>query len=70
MLASIEARTIDWDLVTPGESDDDIASNSKYIISIARKLGTTVYCLWEHLRDVNSKFVMTFVGCLKYTAEH
>ena len=43
---------MNWDLVQPPDNEENIANNAKYAISVARKLGATVYLLWEHLRDV------------------
>lgn len=29
-------------------------NNAKYVLSVARKLGCSVFLVWEHLRDVNN----------------
>jgi len=52
--------------VNAGESEEDIANNAKYAISVARKLGTPVFLVWEHIRDVNPKFLLTFVASIKH----
>lgn len=62
---SVEPSIVDWELVTPGESEEDIMNNAKYAISVARKLGATVFLVWEHIRDVNTKFLMTFIASIK-----
>jgi plastin-1 len=41
-------------LVTKAESDEDIMNNAKYVISVARMMGGTVFLVWEHIRDVNN----------------
>lgn len=47
VLSSIEARAIDEEFVLPGETDEEIENNAKYIISVARRLGATVFLIWE-----------------------
>jgi len=47
-----------------------VQNNAKYVISIARKLGAPVFLVWEHIRDVNPKFLFTLVASLKHLAEN
>ena len=42
----------------------DKALNAKYAISCARKLGCTVFLLWEDIVEVHPKMVMVFVATL------
>ena len=42
----------------------DLLSNAKYAISMARKIGARVYALPEDLVEVNHKMVMTVFACL------
>lgn len=53
--AAIEPRAVNWDLVTEGETDDDKMNNAKYAISVARKLGAVIFCVWEDILAVNPK---------------
>jgi hypothetical protein len=39
----------------PGETEDDLKNNAKYVISIARKLGAVIFCVWEDIVNVNPK---------------
>lgn len=56
MLAAIEPRAVNWDLVTAGETDEDKMMNAKYALSIARRLGAVVFCVWEDIAEkVNPK---------------
>lgn len=55
---------VDYDLVTPGAQEDEAKLNAKYAISIARKLGATIFVLPEDIVEVNSKMILTFVGTL------
>ena len=43
LCAGIEPRAINWDLVTEGVEEEDRENNAKYAISIARKLGATIF---------------------------
>lgn len=45
-------------------TDEQIENNAKYAISIARKLGATVFLVWEDIKDLKQKMLMTFVAAL------
>jgi len=45
-------------------------NNAKYVLSVARKLGCSVFLVWEHIRDVNPKFLLTLVAAIKTTGEN
>ena len=45
LLSGIKKGIVDFALVTDGVSDDDAKMNAKYAISIARKLGATIFLL-------------------------
>jgi len=48
-------KCVNYDLVTPGESDADAMQNAKYTISIARKIGCTIFLLPEDIVEVKPK---------------
>lgn len=62
LLGAIEPRAVNWDLVLPGESDEDKKNNAKYAISIARKLEGVMFCVWEDIVNVNPKHLLIFVA--------
>jgi len=62
LFGSIEQRAINWDLITPGEDPEGREQNAKYILSIARKLGASIFCTWEDIVEVNSKMIMTLIA--------
>ncbi|KAI3650716.1 hypothetical protein MP228_004197 [Amoeboaphelidium protococcarum] len=64
VLAGIKKGIVDYNLVTAGDNDDDAKLNAKYAISIARKLGATIFVLPEDLMEVKPKMILTFVGAL------
>jgi len=55
LCAAIEPRAVNWDLVMNENTDDDKKNNCKYAISVARKLGAVIFCVWEDIIAVNSK---------------
>ena len=74
VLNGMKASYVDYDLVTPGQSDEQAYANAKLSISIARKLGATIWLVPEDICQVRSRLVTTFIGkCLlqhvsKYTS--
>lgn len=64
LMAKMEPRAVDWDIVNKENDDQAIENNAKYAISIARKLGATIFLVWEDIRDVNQKMTLTFVAAL------
>ena len=43
------------------ESEEDLMHNAKYVVSVARKLGATVFITWEDIVKVNKNMLLTFV---------
>jgi plastin-1 len=67
LVNAIEARAVNWDLVTAGSTDEERLSNAKYAISTARKVGACVFLTPEDIVEVKSKMIMTFVSGLWIT---
>jgi len=59
---AVAPKSVNMDLVTPGETPEDAEMNAKYAISVARKLGATLFLLWEDVVEVQPKMILTFVG--------
>jgi len=68
LLEGVRPHTVDPDLITPGASDQDATQNAKYAISIARKLGATIFLLPEDIVEVKHKMILTFVGSVMAVA--
>jgi plastin-1 len=62
VLNGMKSSYVDYDLVTSGRSDDDAYANAKLSISIARKLGATIWLVPEDICQVRSRLVTTFIG--------
>ncbi|KAL4792920.1 calponin homology domain-containing protein [Aspergillus venezuelensis] len=69
VLNGMKASYVDYDLVTPGQSDEQAYANAKLSISIARKLGATIWLVPEDICQVRSRLVTTFLGSLMATHE-
>ncbi|KAJ2762746.1 fimbrin [Coemansia nantahalensis] len=64
VLNGMKSGIVDPQLVTPGQTEDDRKMNAKYAISIARKLGATIFLLPEDIVEVKPKMILTFIGSL------
>jgi len=62
--AGIEPRAVNWDIVTPGESEEDKMMNAKYAISLARKLDAVIFCVWEDMVNVNPKQMLIYFSTM------
>lgn len=62
VLSGMKSSYVDYDLVTPGRTDEDAYANAKLSISIARKLGATIWLVPEDICQVRSRLVTTFIG--------
>ena len=79
LLAAVEPRCVDRELVTPGVTAEEKKLNAKYAISSARKLGCTLFLLWEDIvevrpnpnpnpNQVRPKMLLSFLATVMATA--
>ncbi|CAL9095942.1 unnamed protein product [Musa textilis] len=66
LLSAVEPRVVNWSLVTKGETDEEKKMNASYIISVARKLGCSVFLLPEDILEVNQKMMLTLTASIMY----
>ncbi|KAK9168931.1 hypothetical protein Syun_001071 [Stephania yunnanensis] len=52
LLSVVEPRVVNWSVVTKGEDDEEKKLNATYIISVARKLGCSIFLLPEDIIEV------------------
>ena len=64
LCSGVEPRAINWEIVMKGDTDEEKANNAKYVISIARKLGAVVFCVWEDIVNVNYKMILVLICSL------
>ncbi|XP_076804249.1 plastin-2-like [Clavelina lepadiformis] len=68
LIDCIAPGKVNYDIINPGNSEEEKISNAKYAISMARKIGSKIYALPEDLVEPNPKMVMTVFACLMATA--
>jgi len=64
LIDSIKPGAVNYQLVNRGQNDDECMLNAKYAISVARKIGSCIFLLWEDIVEVKPKMILTFVGTL------
>ncbi|THC93180.1 hypothetical protein EYZ11_007331 [Aspergillus tanneri] len=69
VLNGMKSSYVDYELVTLGRTDEEAYANAKLSISIARKLGATIWLVPEDICQVRSRLVTTFIGSLMATHE-
>ncbi|THG04049.1 hypothetical protein TEA_004722 [Camellia sinensis var. sinensis] len=70
LLSAVEPRVVNWGVVTKGETDEDMKLNATYIISVARKLGCSIFLLPEDIMEVNQKMILILTASIMYWALH
>lgn len=64
LLAAVRPGKINRELITAGVTEAERADNAKYVLSSARKLGCTVFLVWEDLVEVKPKMVFSLVAAV------
>jgi len=64
LLDCIRPGCVDQSVILSSGSAEDNMKNAKYAISMARKLGATIFLLPEDIVEVKPKMILTFVGSL------
>lgn len=64
LLSSVRPGCVQWDLVSDGDSRDDHESNARYVLSLARKVGASVFATPEDIVDVKSRALLLLVASL------
>uniref|UniRef100_A0A0D9VKA9 Calponin-homology (CH) domain-containing protein n=1 Tax=Leersia perrieri TaxID=77586 RepID=A0A0D9VKA9_9ORYZ len=66
LLSAVQPRVVNWKVVTKGEDDEEKKLNATYIISVARKIGCSVFLLPEDIIEVNQKMILTLTASIMY----
>jgi plastin-1 len=69
VLSGMKSSYVDYDLVNTGNSEEENYQNAKLAISIARKMGATIWLVPEDIVAVQSRLITTFIGSLMATYE-
>jgi len=68
LLNAVKPKTINYELVNAGSTNEEQILNAKYAISVARKIGCCIFCLPEDLVEVKPKMILTFIGAIMAAA--
>ncbi|XP_021897843.1 fimbrin-5-like [Carica papaya] len=66
LLSAVEPRVVNWSLVTKGATEEEKKLNATYIISVARKLGCSIFLLPEDIIEVNQKMILILTASIMY----
>lgn len=69
VLNGMKSSYVDYDLVAPGRTDEEAYANAKLAISIARKMGATIWLVPEDITSLRTRLIVTFIGSLMATSE-
>ncbi|PVV00980.1 hypothetical protein BB560_004619 [Smittium megazygosporum] len=64
VLEGLKRGIVDPSLVARGTDEESYKLNAKYVVSIARKLGATIFLLPEDIVEVKQRMILTFIGSL------
>lgn len=64
LLAAIAPDAVDPKHISPGLTLPEQASNCKYVISVARKLGCAIFLSWEDIVHVRSRMMVILLASL------
>jgi len=60
----LKPETVDWSIFEDTDDEEKLARNAKYVLSMIRKFGGTVYALPDDILEVNPQMVMTVYASL------
>jgi hypothetical protein len=66
IIEKIRPGTVDFKKIKSGDSEEEQISKINYTIAAARKLGCQVLTLWEHINEVNPRFVSMLIAELQH----
>ena len=69
VLNGMKSSYVDYDLVASGRTEDEAYMNAKLAISIARKMGATIWLVPEDITALRRRLIVTFIGSLMATSE-
>jgi plastin-1 len=64
LIAAINNKIVNFALVKAKGEEGWLEYNAKYALASARKMGAQVIVLWEHISEVNPKFLLVFMADL------
>jgi len=62
LLSAVRKTAVDFELLNAGESEEDQKTNAEYLVSVARKIGCTVFNVPDDITEVRPKMLMVFAS--------
>ncbi|KAF2101915.1 fimbrin [Rhizodiscina lignyota] len=69
VLNGMKSSYVDYEMVAQGRSEEEAYMNAKLAISIARKMGATIWLVPEDICAVRSRLILSFIGSLMNTSQ-
>lgn len=66
LLHVMDPCAVDLAFVTPGVTPEQRQSNAKYALSVADKMGCSLFLVWEDLVDLQPRMVLVLLASLMY----
>jgi hypothetical protein len=66
LLHVLDPSAVDMAFVTPGLTPAQRQSNAKYALSVADKMGCSLFLVWEDLVDLQPRMVLVLLASLMY----
>lgn len=70
VIDSVWKGTVDWDIVTDGDNEEDAINNARYALSVARMKNCTIFLLPEDIYECKPRMCMTFGAALMTEAKN
>jgi plastin-1 len=64
LVGAVNSDIMDWELVTPGATDEQKLLNARYAITIGRKMGAIMFLLPEDIVEARPKMCLTFAAAI------
>ncbi|GJP36929.1 hypothetical protein CLOM_g21390 [Closterium sp. NIES-68] len=64
LMFAVEPRVVNWEIVTRGATEDDKLQNAHYVISVARKLGCSVFLVPNDIVKVRPKMILMLTASI------
>eukprot|EP00210_Caulerpa_lentillifera_P008546 g8152.t1 len=62
LLKAIEPHSVQDKHITQGITSEEKEMNAKYVLSVARKLGATIFIIWEDITEVKPKMILLLIA--------
>lgn len=64
LLHAVKPGCINYEFISPGDTQDQCMMNAKYVINCAWKIGCNVILLWEDIVEVKQNMILVFIAAM------